>query len=261
MDGLISPEAREEFARLQRAGRLPRGLSSRQLDLFARSLGKYSGQVSERVLLGILEDFEEKIRAAQSLTEPEEIRGVLADLGNYLESDAIKEELEWSLGVSQEVAQGAGRHAAQHLDAEQVAEFPGLELVRHFDRDVPRGFKRGPKGTLIPVPDDDWPSRWEAAGGKLIEGRMCALKGSPVWQALGDGAGGYTDTLGNPFPPFAFNSGYMTEELSRDECEELGLLQPGDPGPAADMEADDLFADLGEKVVNRMRSLKAALPA
>ena len=44
-----------------------------------------------------------------------------------------------------------------------VDEYPALELYRLYDRDVPRGFQSGPKGTLIPVPDDDWPSRFEDA--------------------------------------------------------------------------------------------------
>ena len=77
--------------------------------------------------------------------------------------------------------------------------WPAWELVRLEDRDMKRS---------------DWPQRWDAAaravgfeGVSRDYGRMVALKDSPVWQALGDGAGGFRDTLGNPFPPFAFNSG------------------------------------------------------
>ena len=53
---------------------------------------------------------------------------------------------------------------------------------------------------------------------------MVALKSSGIWEALGDGAGGYDDTLGNPYPPFAFNSGMWTQDVSRADCESLGLL-------------------------------------
>ena len=41
------------------------------------------------------------------------------------------------------------------------------------------------------------------------------------------GAGGYRDTLGNPFPPFAFGSGLAWADISRDEAIKLGLV-PGD---------------------------------
>ena len=52
---------------------------------------------------------------------------------------------------------------------------------------------------------------------------MVALKSSPIWQALGDGAGGYRDTLGNPYPPFAYNSGLDWSDVDAEECAELGL--------------------------------------
>lgn len=38
----------------------------------------------------------------------------------------------------------------------------------------------------------------------------------------------------NPFPPFGFNSWMWVLEVDRDECEDLGLLQPGEPAPQAD---------------------------
>ena len=53
---------------------------------------------------------------------------------------------------------------------------------------------------------------------------MVALKSSPIWQALGDGAGGFRDTLGNPYPPFAFGSSYAWVHVDRLEARELGLL-------------------------------------
>jgi hypothetical protein len=53
---------------------------------------------------------------------------------------------------------------------------------------------------------------------------MVALKSSSVWQQLGDGAGGYEDALGNPFAPFAFDSGMDTDEVSRDDVGKLGLI-------------------------------------
>ena len=109
--------------------------------------------------------------------------------------------------------------------------WPAWELVRLEDRDMKRG---------------DWPQRWDAAarsvgfeGVSRDYGRMVALKDSPVWQALGDGAGGFRDTLGNPFPPFAFNSGMGWVDVTREECEELGLDPDGASAPAAASLAPD----------------------
>jgi len=81
-----------------------------------------------------------------------------------------------------------------------------------------------------------WLERWWNAAeavdweGVAPGGEMVALKGSPIWQALGDGEGGYGDTLGNPYPPFAFNSGMDWNPVSRAECAQLGL-DPDDGEP------------------------------
>jgi hypothetical protein len=125
------------------------------------------------------------------------------------------------------LAHGAGRFVQQNIGG-VVNAWPGLELVRFEDKREPR----------------EWPNRWKAACGEAGDtralavftrtGRMVALKSSGVWQALGDGAGGYDDTLGNPYPPFAFGSGMWTMEMDRDEAQELGLLSEGEkPRPAA----------------------------
>jgi hypothetical protein len=58
---------------------------------------------------------------------------------------------------------------------------------------------------------------------------MVARKDSGVWQALGDGAGGYdSDALHNPYPPFAFNSGMDVQDVDRQDAVELGLLEEDD---------------------------------
>ena len=74
----------------------------------------------------------------------------------------------------------------------------------------------------------DWAVRWAAAGDAVgwqgaCRDEMVARKDSPIWQALGDGAGGFGDTLHNPYPPFAFNSGMGWEDVDREEAESLGL--------------------------------------
>lgn len=152
------------------------------------------------------------------------ILGVLKPFGTAPElADALN--LDFKIRVATQVSAGAGRFVA---DQTNVDEYPAWELLRVYDREVPRGEE--PKH-----PSDPWPVRWQHAAeqvedGDLIvsilkdTGRMIALKSSGIWQALGDGAGGYDDALGNPFAPFAFNSGFDTEGVSRQECIDLGLL-------------------------------------
>ena len=96
--------------------------------------------------------------------------------------------------------------------------FPAWQLARLETRSVPR---------------TDWMARWRAAGEACgwegaVERPMIALKSSPIWAELGAGAGGFTDTLGNPYPPFAYSSGLDWVDVSRETCEKLGLVKPGE---------------------------------
>jgi hypothetical protein len=152
-----------------------------------------------------------------------------------------KLNLDFKIQTATDVARGGGRYVADNFDQDELDAFPALELLRVYDRDVPRGFRRG-KGGLIPVPDDDWPSRWQAAGGQLYDGRMIALKNDAVWENLGAGAGGYDDTLGNPFPPFAFNSGFDVDGVDRKECIELGLIDPDEKVKPVKIDFAKLFS-------------------
>ena len=119
--------------------------------------------------------------------------------------------------------------------------WPAWELVRMEGRAMPRA---------------DWPQRWQSAaeavdheGVARHTARMVALKSSPIWQALGDGTGGFRDTLGNPYPPFAFNSGMGWEDVDADECRELGLGPTGaEVPPDASLAPDrDELAAAAEK--------------
>lgn len=81
----------------------------------------------------------------------------------------------------------------------------------------------------------DWAARWKAAGDSVgwrgasrDYGTMVALKNSPIWQALGEGAGGFRDGLGNPYPPFAWGSGMGVVGVPRREVIELGLISDGE---------------------------------
>jgi hypothetical protein len=77
-------------------------------------------------------------------------------------------------------------------------------------------------------PRQDWESRWESAGGRLVEGRMVALKTDPVWTGI--------SRFGVPWPPFDFGSRRLLEDVSRAEAERLGLIDADtvlDPAQAA----------------------------
>jgi hypothetical protein len=134
-----------------------------------------------------------------------------------------------------ELAQGAGKFVQGNSDPVVVDLYPAWELVRYEDRKVPR----------------DWEQRWnlaaqvagdsDAARVLAESGRMAALKSSGIWQALGDGSGGYEDTLGNPFPPFAFNSGMWVDDVDRADAEDLGLLDKGEKAEAARFDLASLF--------------------
>lgn len=116
------------------------------------------------------------------------------------------------------MAQSLGQLAAQTPG--QIARYPAWRLVRGGTRRVPR---------------DDWDRRWIAAGSATGWQGACrdvfvALKDSPIWAALGDGAGGFRDAIGNPFPPFAFGSGMAWQRVARDEAAALGLVEEGGNG-------------------------------
>ena len=148
-------------------------------------------------------------------------RGSLQDLSSQTRLDLMLRTL-----VAQ--ARNFSRATAGNTEAARFA-FPAWELVRLGVRDTPRGFRRV-QHQLVPDPPDAWQRRWAAAGESVLwegaqENAMVARKDSPVWQALGDGVGGFTDTLGQPFPPFAFNSGMDWRAVPRAECVERGVIE------------------------------------
>lgn len=227
----------------------------RSLEKYTSALGEdFVRQANERLFDGLKSILNpqqvERIPGEPTVTEgatPATVRASVADLLKRFENPAsIAEELklDFKIKVAEEVSRGAGRHVADNFDQDEVDEFPALELLRVYDREVPRGEEKNGEG-------NDWPSRWRAAAQlsgdtdalRILEetGRMIALKASPIWQALGDGAGGFDDTLGNPYPPFAFNSGFDQDGVDRAECEELGLIKPGQAAPRAEIDLNDLF--------------------
>jgi hypothetical protein len=165
-----------------------------------------------------LSQAEARLKAKQLLDElsyspnPDEA-GTIKDLS----SDA---RINLVLETNRDIAQGFGWFL-QGQDQAVLDAFPAQELLRIEDRKEPR----------------DWPTRWslcaavvgdvDAARVLAETGRMIALKDSDIWQALGDGEDGSTDTLGNPFPPFAFLSGMGVRDIGYTEAVALGVIDPG----------------------------------
>ena len=129
------------------------------------------------------------------------------------------------------------------LETEDTLDmYPAWELTRADKPDKPR---------------EDWPARWNAAGesvgwqgarkgiyyGSGVGIGFIALKNSPIWQALGDGVGGFRDTLGNPYPPFAFGSYMDWVDVDRETAERLGLIKPGAKVPSSSLDGASISPD------------------
>ena len=137
----------------------------------------------------------------------DEERGTIKDL-------TLKARLDVIIKTNVATARGFVRYA-NGMSPGAFAAFPAMKLLRIRQRKQGRA----------------WDARWKAAGDSVgwkgatpDFGTRTALKDSPIWQALGEGAGGYRDGLGNPFPPFAWGSGVGVVDVSRKEAIELGLI-------------------------------------
>jgi hypothetical protein len=226
---------------VQRGGILPPGARAAA----AASLQRYGSSVANGMIEEVVEKFFRGVQEVampvqeqrsedggqKSVTvgaTPPQVRADLTALINrFSTEEGLAEEmnLTFKLKVATDVTSGAGRFVA---DQTTVEAYPAWELKRVYARAIPRGEE--PTN-----PSDEWPVRWRRAAAGLEDedvilgileatGRMIALKSSQIWQRLGEGFGGYDDALGNPFAPFAFNSGFDTEGVSFRDCVELGLL-------------------------------------
>lgn len=152
-------------------------------------------------------------------------RGTLRDLSS---DKRIKLVLETNL------RQAANFGLAQQGNEPEARwQYPCWELVRVYDREVPRGIVPNSMG---------WEARFIRAGGTLVDGRIIARKDDPVWERLGDSSL-FEDGLDSPFPPFAFNSGMGWVEVHRDEAIALGVI---DENEAPDASTARLFDEGAE---------------
>jgi hypothetical protein len=167
--------------------------------------GQIDPATAELRLLNILHDI--------GYEPTREDAGTIRDLSSH-------ERLQLIIRTNAQMAQGYGQwiqgQTPGGLDA-----FPAQELFRLQRRRVERGSTKSTIG---------WPQRWTDAGGTIYQdvdrngqpiGRMIARKDDQVWIRLGTM---WNDSLGNPYPPFAFNSGMWVKGVSRKEAMRLGII-------------------------------------
>lgn len=201
-------------------GILPTALSSAQLaqvDAAVKRRAVFSATVeSVRVLQGLSAGVDAVLRGDASARE---VREQLLDLHAALGTPAgpgqpgtvqdvtSLRRADLQVRTLVDTAHGLGWQM-QGMEPEVLDAYPAQEL-RRFIR---------PK-----VKERDWPARWAQAGGRFYGNRMVALKTDAVWARLGS-TDLFPDALGNPYPPFAFNSGMDVQDVSRAEAEALGLI-------------------------------------
>lgn len=229
---------------------LPADLSSEELSRLSAEIkraAEFSARVTNaRFLQGVQNVMESILNPAQVVgvttgLSPATARDELRRLADELGVDAIQSDARIDLIVNTQTDLAYGFGAFKQGNTATSREiYPCQELYRLGWRKVPR----------------DWEERWDAAGGEFYGGRMVARKDDEIWQALGDGEGGYEDTLGNPYPPFAFNSGMWTTPVSRDEAVELGVIAEDDDVEESEL---DMIDGLGAGVESLDALLLSAL--
>ena len=128
------------------------------------------------------------------------------------------------LRTNKQLAQGQGNWI-QSQQAGVLESFPADELFRLEARAKQR----------------DWLARWRLAGEQTDDPigtgwtitpdeRMIALKNHDIWNWIGSSEL-FDDALDVVWPPFAFNSGMWIKDVSRADCEEIGLLDKGEAAP------------------------------
>lgn len=268
---------------LQKTGKLPPNLPVALKQKMQESLEKYYGKIADDKITQLTDAAAQVVK--DTLTTYQEDRGdgataevglnpatgrsMLSEFADSLIGETIGDTMgvDFFLKIAREVTQGGMQYASMNWDKERVDEFPAVELVRVYPVYTPRGEElvHG-----VPNTENGWDYRFPAACDDAGDddalnvfnetGRMVALKDSDVWDSLGDGAGGYTDTLGNPFPPFAFSSGMDWNEVSRADAVALGLMDDDDDAAPAKVDFATLF-DFADDLDARYASWKKALHA
>lgn len=234
-EALASREARSILATLGRTvdlDRLPAAIRMRSMFSAAVTNARHLQLIDDlvvEVLEGRLSLADAKMRIGEFLKRagfsPDPSRP--RDLKNFF-SDARR---EMQIRMNTELMQGQGRWIRDQ-DPDLLDAFPAQELVRFESRDEER----------------DWQAIWVRNGGRLINGRMVALKNDGIWERI--------SRFGYPFPPFDFNSGMGLRDVTREEAMALGLIDLNtrvEPDERAARINDDLELDAGVRN-ERLRS-------
>jgi hypothetical protein len=228
-------EFRDAVEWARRRGVLPTTLSTQDLESLPaeiRRLAFFSSKVAEAGLLQDMQDnLAELVRGVSDgpgqgldqatvrlrLKQLLERSGYRPELGTQGSIQDLRTDARLNLIIETQarMAQGYGQWTRTNSDGARLA-FPAQELVRLFQRRVPRGFEVR-KGQIVERDPQYWQNRWKAAGGEIYEGRMIALKDSPVWAEI--------SRFGTPWPPFDFNSGMGVKNVGRREAVRLGLIE------------------------------------
>lgn len=176
-------------------------------------------------------------------------RGSMTDLSS-------SRRIQLILDTNIKQARSLGQLAASE-DPMTLMIDPAWHLTRTGARKKPRG---------------DWKRRWAEAGRACgwrgaLKNKFVALKTSPIWQKIAEGAGGFKDAIGTPYPPFAFGSGLAWVSVGREEWEKLCKRENA---PTYLDDIDDKARELKQKAqsqktpqispVSALRGLPSILP-
>lgn len=216
-------------------------------DLLPTTLG--SGEIREQIAADILRRsvFSARMASAPYLAQ---VRDVCAELsaGTVSQSDARARLMDALGRMGHSPLDGGGLSnpaSIRRLDLILETQRQMAASVAKLSEETPATLGQWPAWRLTRMegrgaPRPDWAKRWQAAGdacgwegalpnsGIYPDWDMVALKSSPIWRELGNGAGGFRDALGNPYPPFAYGSGLDWEDVDAEECRRLGLLADGE---------------------------------
>lgn len=143
-----------------------------------------------------------------------------------IEDMSSSRRMELILDTNIKQARSLGQIASSENPV-NLFSIPAWKLTRTGARKKPRG---------------DWRRRWQAAGNACgwegaAKSVLVALKTSPIWGQLAKGAGGFRDTIGTDYPPFAFGSGMAWVGVSRREWMGICERENMPSGDEARMEA------------------------
>lgn len=185
----------------------------RMLPQWLRERSFYMAGVHQTEILDEFRTEVEKLaQGASSIPESERrLSEMLAGVGYKPlagQEGTIKDLRSWrrmrvSLRTNTELLQGWAQKQ-RGIKRGAIMAFPAWELIRLMPRNLPR----------------DWQVRFTLSGGTIRDGRMIAMKDSPVWQELSN----FADGLGVDYPPFAFGSGMGWRAVSFREADRLGVI-------------------------------------